>query len=169
MVLPAQLNPPQFAIPLQQVPLVVVPAAEGIASSLHLSLEEEIENFQFAENERTPKRPVEILDFKTESDKLSIAHQSGQSTAFIETSSGKTEIMDLKKRPSLRGLIANKGKGATPPEAPNTQTSTNLPLPPPPPPIDQGLRVNPDLKKKRPPQELEGGECLHRRARSNKK
>ena len=66
--------------------------------------------------------------------------------------------MDLKKRPSLRGLMANKGKGVTPPEAPKAQTSANLPPPPPLPPINQGLRVNPDLKKKRPPQELEEGE-----------
>ena len=66
--------------------------------------------------------------------------------------------MDLKKKPSLRGLIANRGKAATPPEAPKTQTSVNLPLPPPPPSVDQGPRVNPDPNKKRPPQELEEGE-----------
>ena len=63
--------------------------------------------------------------------------------------------MDLKKRSSLRGLIANRGKEATPPEAPKTQTSTNLPFPPPLPPVDQGPHVDPDPKKKRPPQELE--------------
>ena len=59
--------------------------------------------------------------------------------------------MDLKKRPSLRGLMANRGKGATPPEAPKTQTSANLPPPLPPPSIDQDPCVNPDLKNKRPP------------------
>ena len=63
--------------------------------------------------------------------------------------------MDLKKRPSLRSLMANRGKGATPPEAPKTQTSANLPPSPPLPPVDQGLRVNPDSKKKSPLQELE--------------
>ena len=73
MVLPAQLNPPQFVVPLQQVPLAAVLAAEGVASSSHLSLEEEIDKFQFAE-ERTLKRLVEILDSETESDRLSIAH-----------------------------------------------------------------------------------------------
>ena len=157
VVLPAQPNPPQFAIRLQQVPLAAVPAAEGIASSSHLSLKEEIDKFQFAEEERTPERPVEILDFETESDMLFIAHQPGQTAAFVETSSEEAEIMDLKKRPSLRGLIANRGKEATPPKAPKTQTSANLTLPPPPP-VDQGSCVNPDLKKKRPPQELEEGE-----------
>ena len=97
MVLPAQLNPPQFAIPFQQVPLAVVPAAEGIASSLHLSLEEEIENFQFAEKERTPKRPVEILDFKTESDKLSIAHQSGHLLLSLKQALGKQRSWTLRR------------------------------------------------------------------------
>ena len=66
--------------------------------------------------------------------------------------------MDLKKRPSLRGLMANRGKGVTPLEAPKAETSANLPPPPPLPPINQGLHVNPDLKKKKPPQELEEGE-----------
>ena len=75
MVLPAELNPSQFAISLQQVPFASAPAAEGIASSSHLSLEEEIDKFQFVEDERTPERPMEILDFETESDRLSTAHQ----------------------------------------------------------------------------------------------
>ena len=35
--------------------------------------------------------------------------------------------MDLKKRPSLRGLMANRGKEAIPPEAPKAQTFANLP------------------------------------------
>ena len=67
--------------------------------------------------------------------------------------------MDLKKRPSLRGLMANRGKEATSPEAPKAQTSANLPPPPPPlPPVDQGPRANPNPKTKRPIQELEKGE-----------
>ena len=63
--------------------------------------------------------------------------------------------MDLKKRLSLRGLMASKGKGATSPEA----------LPP----VDQGPRANPDLKKKRPIQELKEGRCSHRRVQSNRR
>ena len=155
MVLPAQLNPPPFVIPLQQVPPTTIQVAEGIASSSHLSLEEKIDQFQFAEEERTPERPVEILDFEIESDRLSIAHQPSQATTFFETSSKEAKVMDLEKRPSLRGLMANRGKGATPPEAPKAQASANLP---PPLPVDQGPRVNPDPKKKIPLQELEEGE-----------
>ena len=49
VVLPVQLNPPQFVVPLQQVPFAAIPVAEGVASSSHLSLEDEIDRFQFAE------------------------------------------------------------------------------------------------------------------------
>ena len=62
MVLPTQRNPPQFAISLQQVPLAAIAAAEGIAFSSHLSLKEEIDRFHFAEQEKTPERPMELLD-----------------------------------------------------------------------------------------------------------
>ena len=134
-----------------------------------MSLEKEIDKFQFAKEERTPERPVEILDSETESDKLSTAHQLGQTTTFVETSSEEVEVMDLKKRPSLRGLMANRGKEATPPKAPKTLTSANLPPPRPPPPVDQGPRINPDLKKKRPPQELEEGEMPPQRDAKQKK
>ena len=115
-----------------------------------MSLEKEIEKFQFAENERTPERPVDILDSEVESDRLSTAHQPGQTTTFAETSSEEAEVMDLKKRLSLRGLMSNRGKGATPPKAPKTQISTNLPPPPTLPPVDQGPHVNLDPNKKRP-------------------
>ena len=63
---------------------------------------------------------MELLDFETESNRLSTAHQPGQTIALIETSFKEAEITDLKKRSSLRGLIANGNKGATPPEAPKT-------------------------------------------------
>ena len=134
VVLLAKLNPPQLVVPLQQVLFVAIPVA-GVASSSHLSFEEEIDRFQFIE-ERTPERLVEILDSETEFDRLSIAHQPWQAVAFIETSSEEVEAIDLKKRPSLRGLMASRGKGATLPEAPKVQTLVNLPPPPPLPPID---------------------------------
>ena len=124
-----------------------------------MSLVEEIDKFQFVE-ERTPERLVEILDSETESDRLSTAHQLGHAIAFIKMSTKEAEAMDLKKRPSLRGLMASRGKGATPLEAQKVQTPINLPPPPPLPPIDQGLRPNPDLKNKRSIQELEEGKML---------
>ena len=86
VVLPAQLNLPQFVVPLQQVPLVAVPVAEGVASSSHLLLEEEIENFQFAE-ERTPKRLVEIWTLR-----LSL-------TGFLQLISQGKPLLSLKQAP----------------------------------------------------------------------
>ena len=86
VVLPAQLNLPQFVVPLQQVPLVAVPVAEGVASSSHLLLEEEIENFQFAE-ERTPKRLVEIW-----TPRLSL-------TGFLQLISQGKPLLSLKQAP----------------------------------------------------------------------
>ena len=74
MVLPTQLNLPQLVVPLQQVSLAVAHVAEGVAFFSHLSLEEEIDRFQFAE-EGTPERFVEILDSETEFDRLSTAYQ----------------------------------------------------------------------------------------------
>ena len=124
-----------------------------------MSLEEEIDRFQFAK-EGTPERLVEILDSETKSDRLSTAHQPGQAVAFIETSSEVAEAMDLKKRLSLRGLMASRGKGATSPEAPKVHTPVNLSPPPPLPFADQGLHPNLDPKKKRLIQELEEGEML---------
>ena len=59
--------------------------------------------------------------------------------------------------------MASRGKGVTSLEAPKVQTPVNLPPPPPPPPlppVDQGPRANPDVKKKRPIQELEEAEML---------
>ena len=100
---------------------------------------------------------MEILDSETESNKPSIAHQLGQTATFVEISLEEAEIMDLKKRLSLRGLIANRGKGATLSEAPKAHTFANLPPAPPPPPVDQGPRVNPDPMKKKTTSKVRGG------------
>lgn len=155
VVLPVQQNLPLFMIPIQQVPFKAAAiAAEEIASSSRLSLEEEIDKFRFEEEERTPEKLVKLSDSKTKSDKLSTAHQPELTIALVYTSSEEGEEMDLKKRPSLRGLIANRNKGANPTEILKAQVSANLP----PPPTDLKLYVNPDLKKKRPMQELEEGE-----------
>ena len=58
--LPVQQIPPQLVIPLQQVPLeAFVVAKEEIASS-RLSLEEEIDQFCFAEDVGPSEKPVDI-------------------------------------------------------------------------------------------------------------
>lgn len=156
---PVHQIPPLLAIPLQQVPPgVVAIVEEEIASSSHLSLEEEIDKFCFEEEQKAPEELVDLLKFETKSDRLSIIHQPKFSVALVDTSS--KEEMYLKKRPSLRGLMANRNKRAASTERPKAQISTNLPpLPPPPAPTaDPKLRDNYDPKKKRPLQELEEGE-----------
>ena len=59
---------------------------------------------------------------------------------------------------SLRELMAAKNKGSTSKEVPKSQVPPTLPPPPPLPPIDLGLHAIPNLKKKRPVQELKEGE-----------
>ena len=57
--------------------------------------------------------------------------------------------MDLRQRPGLKGLIANRSKGSSSKDVPKTQVLANL-LPPPPPPVTTvKLLPNPDLKKRK--------------------
>ena len=57
--------------------------------------------------------------------------------------------MDLRQRPGLKGLIANRSKGSSSKDVPKTQVLANL-LPPPPPPVSTvKLLPNPDLKKRK--------------------
>ena len=87
-----------------------------------------------------PDRLVELSDSKTESDKLSVAHQPTLIVACVDISSKEEEGMDLKKKRSLKDLIANKNKGGTSKDVPKTQIPTNLP-PLPPPLADVGLHA----------------------------
>ena len=56
---------------------------------------------------------------------------------------------------SLRDLMATRNKVSTSKEATKSQVSPTPPPPPPPFPADLGLKVIPDLKKKKPVQKLE--------------
>ena len=67
--------------------------------------------------------------------------------------------MDLKKRPGLKGLMANKKRGSILKDAPDTQVPANLSLPLSPV-TTIGLLPNPDLKKKRKVPEVEEGEMI---------
>ena len=59
---------------------------------------------------------------------------------------------------SLRELMAARSKGQTSKAPTKSQTPSNLPPTPPQVPADLDLKVNPDLKKKRPVEYLEEGE-----------
>ena len=98
------------------------------------------------------------MDSKTESDRFSAVHHPRLIVVQPDTSSEEEEGMDLKQRPGLKGLMANRNKGSTSKGVSKTQVPTNLP--PPPSATTVGLLPNPDLKKKRKVPEAEEGEVI---------
>ena len=72
--LPIHQIPPLLVIPLQQVPLEATVAAEEEIASSWLSLEEEIDQFCFVEDEEATEKLVDISDFETKSTNLSSIH-----------------------------------------------------------------------------------------------
>ena len=77
--------------------------------------------------------------------------------------------MDLKQRTSLKGLMTNRNKGQTSKEAPKTQVAPNLPLPPPSLPADLEPKAIPNLRKKRPSEDLEEGEVAPQKGAKQQK
>ena len=109
------------------------------------------------EDEGASKKLVDISDSETESVKLSSIHPKQLVITRIDSESEEEEeTMDLKKRPSLKGLLASRNKGGALKEAPKTQPP--IVLPPSPPPTDLDLQAMPNLKKMRTDHELEEGE-----------
>jgi len=166
VILPVYQIPHPFVIPLQQVPLETATATKEEIVSSRLSLEEEIDQFHFEGEEGAPERPVQLSDSEIESDRLSVALQPKLVVARVDTSSEEKGGMDSKRRPSLKGLIANRNKGGTSKDFPRTQLPTNLPSPPP---ADLDLHAAQDLKKKRTVQELEEGEVALRRTLNSRR
>ena len=75
------------------------------------------------------------------------------------TSEEKEDEMALnQENKSLRDLMAARNKGSTSHKVPKSQVPPTFPPPPPLPFTDLVLYVIPNLKKKRPVQELEEGE-----------
>ena len=64
--------------------------------------------------------------------------------------------------------MVNRNKGSTLKEVPKTQVPPNLP-PPPPLPTDLGLHANPNLRKKRPVEDLEEGEVATKKGAKQQK
>ena len=74
--------------------------------------------------------------------------------------------MNQKKWLGLKGLLASRNKGGSSKEAPKTQTPV---VPPPLTPIDLGLLAIPNLKKRRPDQELKEGELVPQKENKQQK
>ena len=132
---------------------------EEIASSC-LSLEEEIDKFHFKEEENPGALVVNIPDAKGETDRHLGVHATTLVIARLDSTSEEEEDeMALNQgNKSLGDLMATRNKVSTLKEATKSQVPPTLPPPPPLPPIDLELKAIPDLKKKRPIQELEEGE-----------
>ena len=76
--------------------------------------------------------------------------------------------MDLKPRSGLRGLLSNRNKGQSSRDAPKEQATSKLP-PPLPPTTDPALQPLPNLRRKRPVEELEEDEVGPKKAKHQKK
>ena len=102
---------PPVQLPAQRaLPAVVIPAEE--AGSSHSSLEDQIDQFHFAEEGEVSARIVELSDSDSDLDRASAAPDLGLATAQVGTNQElKEEGMDLRQRSGLRGLLANRNKG----------------------------------------------------------
>ena len=78
-----------------------------------------------------------------------------------DSSNEEVDSMAFGKGKSLRELMATRGKGQSS-KAPSQSQTTVLPPVIPQLPSDLGLKVNPDLKKKRPVETPEEGEVVPR-------
>ena len=109
---------PLAAQPIQQVPLGITVAEERTASSS--SLEEEIDKFQFKEEETQGVESVFISEFEEETDEYSCVQASTPVITYVEDSSdNEVEEMAPKSSQSLRELMRGRNKVSTPPKVNN--------------------------------------------------
>ena len=149
---------PLAAQPLQQVPLGIVVFEEGIASSS--SLEEEIDKFQFEEEEETQGVEAILLsEIEEETYEYSCIQTPAPVITFMEDSSNDdVEEMAPKSGQSLRELMKGRNKAPTPQEANKSKPLVNPPLPLSQLLADLGLKPNPELRRKRQHKAPEEGE-----------
>ena len=120
---------PLAAQPIQQVPLGQAVAEDGITSSS--SLEEEIEKFQF-EEEETRVEAIVISEAKEETDEYSCIQTPAPIVTYVENSSNnEAKEMALKPNQSLRELMKARNKAPSPQEANKSKPPVNPPPPSP--------------------------------------
>ena len=159
VTLPILQNPSPVAQPLPQDHPRAAAFVEEETESSRLSLKEEIDEFYFEED--NPKAPlIELSDAEGELDRNSAICISPLVIACSDDSSSDEvdNMASNKGNKSLGELMAARGKGSTSKAPPKSQVPSNLPLAPPQVPANLGLKVNLDLKKKRPVESLEEGE-----------
>ena len=150
VILPRIQNPPDnFEVAAQ-------PEEE---ESSRLSLEEEIDEFYF--KEETPKALlIELSDPEGEQDRNSVVSVPIVIACSDDSLEEEVDNMASSKGKSLRELIATRGKGQSSKAPPQSQTT--VPLVTPQLQSDLSLKVNPDLKKKRPIETSEEGKVVPR-------
>ena len=127
------------AQPIQQVPLGIAVAEEGIVSSS--SLEEEIDKFQFEEEEPQGVEAIVISEAKEETDEYSCIQAPTPVITYVEDFlDNEVEEMASKSNQSLRELIKGRNKVSTPQEANKSKPPMNPPPPPPQLPTNLGLK-----------------------------
>ena len=155
VVLPGVRNPYLAEqLPPPDDPGVAVQVEEEAESS-RLSLEEEIDEFHF--EEEVQQSPLaEFSDPEGERDRHSAVGAPSLVICSDDTSDEETEPMAGKGK-SLKELLGSRGKGQSSKGPPPPQAKA---LPPvvPQGTLEPGLKVNPDLKKKRPADTPEEGE-----------
>ena len=141
---------PLAAPPIQQAPRGVVATEERVASSSSSSLEEEIDKFQFEKEETQGVEAILISEAEEEIDRYSCVQVSAPVITCMEDSSDeKAEEMTPKTDKSLRELMKGRNKASTPQEANKSKPPVNPPPPPPQLPADLGLKLVPELRRKR--------------------
>ena len=141
---------------IQQVPLGIAIAEEGIASS---SLEEEIDKFQFEEGETQGVEDIFISEAEEETDEYSCVQAPAPVITYVEDSSdNEVEEMAPKSNQSLRELMRGRNKVSTPPEVNKSKPPVNLPPPLPQLLANLGLKPNLELRRKRQHKVPEEGE-----------
>ena len=159
VALPVFQNPQPAAQPPPQDNPEAAMFVEEETESSRLSLEEEIDEFYFEED--IPKAPlIELSNAEGEPDRNFVISDPPLIIACLNDSSNEEvdNMASNKGKKSLWELMAARGKGQTLKVPTKSQTSFDLPPAPPQIPVDLDLKVNPNLKKKRPVESLEEGE-----------
>ena len=93
----ARRDLPPVQLPIRHVPQeVTIPREETV--SVQLSLEAEIDQFHLEDKEGVAERPVELLDFKTEPNRLSVARLLELTAANVGANSEEEETLVLTRR-----------------------------------------------------------------------
>ena len=144
---------------------------EEEAESSRLSLEEEIDEFYFEEEVQQPPL-VEFSDPEGERDRHSAVGAPSLVICSDDTSDEEPEPMAGKGKKSLKELLGSRGKGqpsvGQSSKGPPSPQAKVLPPAAPQGASEPGLKVIPDLKKKRPVGTSEEGEVVAQPAKQQK-